>query len=96
MTVAPGERIDRLYELPLDEFIPERNALAAELRRAGERDAAAEVKTLRKPSRVASAVNRLVRAERVESAEKRAEAARAGLREAQDALAALEHGRSAR
>jgi hypothetical protein len=59
----PLERIARLYELPLDEFTPERNALAAELRRAGDGEAAAAVKALRKPSAAAWAVNQLVRAE---------------------------------
>jgi hypothetical protein len=63
MTPAPDARVDRLYIMPLDEFTAERNALAAQLRTAGEGDAAAEVKALRKPSRSAWAVNRLVRAE---------------------------------
>jgi hypothetical protein len=63
MTQATDARIDRLYDLPLDEFTAARNALAAQLRAAGEGDAAAEVKALRKPSRSAWAVNRLVRAE---------------------------------
>ena len=50
-----------LYGLPLDRFTPERNALARELRQRGERDRAAEVAKLRKPSVAAWAVNQLVR-----------------------------------
>src|SRR5947209_1507343 len=57
------ERIERLYGLPLAEFTPQRNALAAELRVAGDAEAAAAVKALRKPSAAAWAVNQLVRAE---------------------------------
>lgn len=57
------ERIARLYGLPLEEFTSERNALAAELRAAGDGAAAAEVKRLRKPTAAAWAVNQLVRAE---------------------------------
>src|SRR3954453_12284779 len=63
MTPAPDERVARLYGLPLDRFTAERNALAAELSSEGERDAAAAVKALRKPSAAAWAVNQLVRAE---------------------------------
>jgi hypothetical protein len=50
-----------LYGLPLDRFVPERTALAKELRQAGERDQAKGVAALRKPSRAAWAVNQLVR-----------------------------------
>ena len=63
MTPEPDERIARLYGLPLEEFTPERNALAAELRAEGDAEGAAAVKALRKPSAAAWAVNRLVRAE---------------------------------
>ncbi|MFL5894268.1 MAG: hypothetical protein ACJ76Z_04030 [Thermoleophilaceae bacterium] len=63
MSPAPADRVDRLYQLPLDEFTAERNALAAELRAAGDREAASEVKSLRKPSRAAWAANQLVHAE---------------------------------
>lgn len=52
---------DDLYGLPLDRFIPERTALAKELRAAGDRDAAADVAALRKPTVAAWAVNQLVR-----------------------------------
>lgn len=49
--------IDRLYQLPLERFTAERNALAAELRKAGDRAAADRVKALGKPSVTAWAVN---------------------------------------
>src|SRR5215212_1955583 len=63
MTPAPDERVACLYGLPAERFTAERNALAAELSSEGERDAAAAVKALRKPSAAAWAVNQLVRAE---------------------------------
>jgi hypothetical protein len=53
--------IDRLYGLPLDEFTTQRDALAKRLRGAGDRDAAAAVKTLRKPTAGAWALNQAVR-----------------------------------
>ena len=56
--------VDELYGLPLDEFVPARNALARELRNAGRREEAAEVAGLRKPSVAAWAVNQLVRTQR--------------------------------
>jgi hypothetical protein len=63
MTPASDERVARLYGLPLEQFTPERNALAAELRAQGDGEAAAAVKALRKPTAAAWAVNQLVRAE---------------------------------
>ncbi len=53
----PGD----LYGLPLDRFVPERTALARELRGTGRREEAAAVAALRKPSVAAWAVNQLVR-----------------------------------
>jgi hypothetical protein len=53
-----------LYGLPLERFIPERKALAKELRARGERDDAEAVAALRKPSLAAWAVNQLVRTQR--------------------------------
>jgi hypothetical protein len=50
-----------LYGLPLKEFIAARNARASEARQAGDRDLAASVKRLPKPSTGASIVNLLVR-----------------------------------
>jgi outer membrane biosynthesis protein TonB len=55
------ERVDALYAQPLDSFIAARDALARELRSGGDRDAAASVKQLRKPSRPAWALNHVVR-----------------------------------
>jgi hypothetical protein len=55
---------DDLYGLPLDRFVPERTALARELRSAGRREEASEVAALRKPSVAAWAVNQLVRTQR--------------------------------
>ena len=60
------ETIDRLYGLPLAEFTGARNAAASELRKAGRREAADQVKALRKPTAAAAAVNRLVREHRSE------------------------------
>ena len=54
-------RIDELYALPLDRFIPERDALAKELRSAGDREAAELVKSQRKPVVAAWALNVLAR-----------------------------------
>jgi hypothetical protein len=53
-----------LYGLPLDQFVVQRTALARELRSAGDRDQAAQVTALRKPSVAAWAVNQLVRTQR--------------------------------
>ena len=62
MTDPTGdERVDRLYALPLDEFTAERNALAKELRKEGDRDSADAVKALKKPSVEAWTVNQLAR-----------------------------------
>ncbi len=49
--------IDRLYQLPLDDFTAARNALAATLKAEGEQEAAARMKALEKPSASAWAVN---------------------------------------
>jgi hypothetical protein len=50
-----------LYGLPFERFVPERTALAKELRGQGKRAEAAEVAKLPKPSVAAWAVNQLVR-----------------------------------
>jgi hypothetical protein len=57
---------DDLYGLPVEQFTAQRNALVKQLRRDGERDRAAEVSKLRKPSVAAWAVNQLVRTQRRE------------------------------
>ncbi len=50
-----------LYGLDLEEFVGARDVLAKELRAGGDREGAAAVKKLPKPTRAAWAVNRLVR-----------------------------------
>jgi hypothetical protein len=52
---------DRLYGLPLDEFVPARDELAKQLRDQGQRELADEVKGLRKPPVAAWIVNQLAR-----------------------------------
>jgi hypothetical protein len=59
--------IDRLYGVPLDEFVRRRDELAKRLRREGEREAAERVKGLRKPSAGAWALNQAVRRRRRET-----------------------------
>ena len=71
-----------LYGLPLEEFTPARDALAKELKAAGQKDEAAEVKRLRKPSLAAWALNRVARDH--PDAIDRLRAAGADLRAAQD------------
>ena len=53
--------LDKLYGLPLGEFTKARNDLSARLKKAGQADAAAEVKALAKPSVPACAVTQLAR-----------------------------------
>jgi hypothetical protein len=52
---------DRLFALPLEEFTAARNALAKELGRAQDRDGAAAVKAMRRPSLTAWALNQVSR-----------------------------------
>jgi hypothetical protein len=59
--------IDRLYGLPLDEFVRGRDELARRLGRDGHRDEATRVKSLRKPTVGAWALNQAVRRRRVET-----------------------------
>jgi hypothetical protein len=54
-------RKDDLYGLPVEEFTKARDELAKELRNTGRKEAADEVKSLRKPSVSAWAVNQAVR-----------------------------------
>jgi hypothetical protein len=58
------EAAARLYGLPLEEFTRERDALARQLRKDKERDAAAVVGKLPKPSQAAWAANQLARQHR--------------------------------
>src|SRR5687767_1069156 len=55
--------VDELYCLPLDRFVPERNALAKALRASGEREEAARIAKLPRPSIAAWAVNQVVRSQ---------------------------------
>jgi hypothetical protein len=56
-----ARRASDLYGLPVEEFTKARDELAKELRNAGKKEAADEVKSLRKPSVSAWAVNQAVR-----------------------------------
>jgi hypothetical protein len=58
------DEADRLYGLPLEEFVPERDALAKRLRGEGRRADADAVKALRKPPAVMWAVNQVMRTQR--------------------------------
>lgn len=79
-----GSEIDKLYGVPLDEFVADRDELAKRLRREGEREAAEEVKRLRKPTAGAWALNQAVRRRRKETDALLAAGER--LREAHEAL----------
>jgi hypothetical protein len=86
---------DDLYGLALDEFVPQRGALAKSLRAEKRRDEAAQVAGLRKPSIAAWAVNQLVRTQH--DAVKALFEAGDGLRGAQeDLLAGRGDGRKLR
>lgn len=65
MPPSVDEEIDRLYGKPLAEFTAARDALARDLRRAGDSSAADQVKALRKPTVSAWAINQLARNERM-------------------------------
>jgi hypothetical protein len=64
-SVSPTDHVDEaaehLYGVPFADFVEERNTRAKELRKAGEKDAAAEVAKLPKPSQVAWAANHFAR-----------------------------------
>ena len=56
--------IDRLFEVPLDEFTSKRNELARRLKQAGDKEAAEQVQELSKPSVPAWTINQLARQEK--------------------------------
>jgi hypothetical protein len=56
-----ADEADELYALPLEEFTKARNELEKRLRKDGQRDEAAEVKALRKPTVPAWALNQVAR-----------------------------------
>jgi hypothetical protein len=58
--------VAELYGLPLNDFVPGRNALARDLRKSGDTERAAEVAKLKRPSVAAWAVNQLARRNRKE------------------------------
>jgi hypothetical protein len=85
----PGDlegEIDRLYALPLDEFVKARDELARSLRSADRRPDATTVKALRKPTVGAWALNQAVRTRRADIRELLE--AGAALRAAQERLLA--------
>jgi hypothetical protein len=53
--------VDELFTGSLDDFVKRRDALARELKKAGDKETAAAVKQLRKPSTAAWAVNQVAR-----------------------------------
>src|SRR4051812_22850 len=69
MAKAPDDAADRLYGLPRDEFIGERDALAKVLRVDGRRDEATAVKALAKPTVAAWAANQAVRSQKRDARE---------------------------
>ena len=88
---ASARAPEDLYGLPLEEFTPARDALAKELRAAGRKEEAAEVKSLRKPSLAAWALNRAARGHG--DAIDRLRSAGADLRAAQEEALAGDAGR---
>ncbi|HEX2409740.1 MAG TPA: hypothetical protein VHJ39_01130 [Solirubrobacteraceae bacterium] len=64
MAETVDELAGRLYGLPLEDFTRERDAAARELRKAKERDTAAVVAKLPKPSQAAWSANTLAREQR--------------------------------
>jgi hypothetical protein len=58
---AAGDVVDRLYGLALEDFTAQRDLAARELRRAGDRDAAAELAKLPKPTPAAWTANQVAR-----------------------------------
>jgi hypothetical protein len=64
--VSVDDIADRLYALPTEDFTRARTQAERELRKAGDRERADQVKALRKPTASAGAVNRLVREHRPE------------------------------
>lgn len=65
MPADRDKQIDQLYSAPLDEFVERRNELARSLRKDANRQAADEVRKLRKPTLPAWTVNQLARREKM-------------------------------
>ena len=64
MTVDLDAVVDELYGLPATEFTAERDRKAAEARAAGDKETAASIKALKRPSTSAWLLNQLVRQRR--------------------------------
>jgi DNA repair exonuclease SbcCD ATPase subunit len=60
------DEVDRLFEVPLDDFVRERDRVSKVLKDGGQTEPAAEVKQLRKPTLPAWTINQLVRRRREE------------------------------
>jgi hypothetical protein len=60
-SAEPERELDRLFGLPLGEFVAARDALARQARSDGDRGLAERIKGLRKPTVAAYVVNRLAR-----------------------------------
>jgi len=88
---ASARAPEELYGLPLEEFTSARDALAKELKAAGRTEESAEVKSLRKPSLAAWALNRVAREQA--AAIERLRAAGVDLREAQHEAMSGDAGR---
>src|SRR5215212_274828 len=58
---APVDPVQRLYAAPLEDFVAERKQVARELRAAGDKERAAELAKLPKPTPPAWALNALAR-----------------------------------
>jgi len=86
--------VDHLYALPLEEFTPARDQAAKEIRKAGDREAAAAVAKLPKPTPAAWTANQIAR-EHPELIEALLQAGET-LREAQEAALAGGGGRGIR
>ena len=65
----PPDDVDRLYGLPLDEFVSERTALAKRLRGEGRREEATAAGKLTKPTAAAWAANQVLRSQRKDARE---------------------------
>lgn len=65
MAANLDKAIDRLYTARPEEFVGQRDELVRSLRKDGDRDAADEVKALRKPTLAAWTVNQLARREKL-------------------------------
>ncbi|HYY77977.1 MAG TPA: hypothetical protein VFD04_02160 [Actinomycetes bacterium] len=62
--MSEAEEVERLFGLAPEAFVAARDQAAARLKRAGDAEAAARVKALRRPSLAAWAVNQLARTQR--------------------------------